>query len=52
MRAQTFRPLIDCLKSLDQDLVKGAVAGEQFSQLFFPACKDQALADYVKTLLD
>ena len=52
VRAVTLRPLIDCLKELDQDLVKGAVAGEHFSELFFPACKDEALAAYVKTLLD
>lgn len=51
VRAVTFRPLIDCLKGLDQDLVKGAVAGEHFSELFFPACKDEELAAYVKTLL-
>ena len=51
MRAVTLRPLIDCLKELDQDLVKGAVAGEHFSELFFPACKDPELAAYVKSLL-
>ena len=50
VRANNFRPLIDCLKGLDQDLVKGAVAGEHFSELFFPACKDPELAAYVKTL--
>ncbi len=51
VRANNFRPLIDCLKGLDPALVKGAVAGAQFSELFFPACKDEALAAYVKTLL-
>ena len=51
VRANNFRPLIDCLKGLDQDLVKGAVAGEHFSELFFPACKDPELAAYVKSLL-
>jgi hypothetical protein len=43
--------LVVCLKTLDQDLVRGAVAGEHFAELFFPACKDEALAAYVKTLL-
>ena len=52
VRANNFKPLIDCLKGLDPALVKGAVAGEHFSELFFPACKDQELADYVKPLLD
>lgn len=43
--------LIDILKNLDQDLVKGAVAGEQFQELFFANCKNQEIADYVKALL-
>lgn len=43
--------LIDILKNLDQDLVKGAVAGEKFQELFFANCKNQEIADYVKTLL-
>ena len=43
--------LIDILKNLNQDLVKGAVAGEKFQELFFANCKCDKLAEYVKTLL-
>lgn len=43
--------LIDILKNLDQDLVKGAVAGEKFKDLFFANCKCDKMAEYVKTLL-
>ena len=43
--------LIDILKNLDQDLVKGAVAGEKFQELYFANCKCDKLAEYVKTLL-
>ena len=43
--------LIDILKNLDQDLVKGAVAGEKFQELFFANRKCDKLAEYVKTLL-
>lgn len=43
--------LITILKNIDQDLVKGAVAGEKFQELFFANCKDTTIADYVKTLL-
>ena len=43
--------LISVLKNLDQDLVKGAVAGEKFQELFFANCKCDKLAEYVKTLL-
>lgn len=51
VRAKTMRPLLDCLPELDPVLVKGAVAGEHFSELFFPNCKDDAVAAYVKSLL-
>lgn len=51
VRAQTLRPLTECLEALDQDLVKGAVAGARFQELFFANCKDPEIADYVKTLL-
>ena len=52
VRAVAFRDnLVDILKDLDQDLVKGAVAGEKFQELFFANCKNQEIADYVKTLL-
>ncbi len=51
VRAKTLRPLVDGLKDIDQALVKGAVAGEQFQELFFASCKDQSIADYVKGLL-
>ena len=44
--------LIDILKNLDQDLVKGAVAGEKFKELFFTNCKCDEIAEYVKTLVD
>jgi ribose 5-phosphate isomerase RpiB len=43
--------LTDILKELDQDLVKGAVAGSKFSELFFANCKCDKMAAYVKTLL-
>ena len=51
VRSKTLRPLLDCLPELDPELVKGAVAGEKFSELFFANCKDEAIATYVKGLL-
>ena len=51
VRAKTLRPLLDCLPELDPALVKGAVAGEHFSDLFFTNCKDEAIAAYIKDLL-
>ncbi len=43
--------LIEILKGLDPELVKGAVAGAQFKDLFFANCKCDKIAEYVKTLL-
>ena len=51
VRAKTLRPLVDCLKDIDPELVRGAVAGEHFSELFFASCKDEQIAQYVRTLL-
>lgn len=50
VREKTLRPLLNCLPELDPALVKGAVAGEKFGELFFANCKDQAIADYVRGL--
>ena len=51
VRAKTLRPLVDCLKDIDPELVRGAVAGEHFAELFFASCKDEKIAEYVNTLL-
>ena len=51
VREKTLRPLIDCLKDIDPELVRGAVAGEHFAELFFASCKDEKIAEYVRTLL-
>ena len=50
VKAVAYRPLIDILKDLDRELVKGAVSGEKFSELFYPNCKDAEIAAFLKTL--
>lgn len=52
VKLSTYRRITDILPDLDRELVKGAVAGEKFSELFFASCKDEELASYVKTLLE
>ena len=47
----THTDLVTILKNLDQDLVKGAVAGEHFQELFFANCKCDKIAAAVKELL-
>lgn len=51
VRSKTMRPMLECLKAMDQELVKGAVAGERFEELFFANCKDDAIAEYMRGLL-
>ena len=36
---------------IDQELLKGAIAGAKFQELFFASCKDAELAAYIKGLL-
>ena len=51
VRAHTLKDLITCLKGIDQELVRGAVAGEHFAELFFAHAKDEAIIAYVRELL-
>lgn len=47
----THADMLTILKNIDQELLRGAVGGEKFSELFFPNCQDAAIADYIKGIL-
>ncbi len=47
----TYQDLCTILKNLDQDLVKGALAGEHFQEYFFANCKSDKIAACVKEIL-
>ena len=51
VRAVTMRPLVDVLGEIDQDLVKGALAGEHFQEYFFANATDEAIIAKVKEIL-
>ena len=51
VRAETLRPLTECLDRIDQELLLGAIAGEHFQELFFANCKNEKIAAYIKNLL-
>ena len=51
VRAVTMRPLVDVLGEIDQDLVRGALAGEHFQEYFFANADDEAIVAKVKELL-
>ena len=43
--------LVEILKNLDPELVKGAFMGERFKELFFKNCKDEKIAGYVREIV-
>ncbi len=47
----TYKDLCFILENLDRELVKGALAGEHFSEYFFRDCKDAKIAETVKKIL-
>lgn len=48
----THTDLVTILKSLDKDLVKGAISGKHFQEYFFASCKNEEIATCVKELLE
>ncbi|WP_099469854.1 RpiB/LacA/LacB family sugar-phosphate isomerase [Konateibacter massiliensis] len=51
VRKVSLNDLITTLKNIDQELVKGAVSGSKFQDLFFANCKDEKIAAFVKEIL-
>lgn len=47
----THQDMVTILKNLDRELVKGALAGEKFSEYFFANCKCDKIAECVKEIL-
>lgn len=45
-----YRPFIDVLKDMDNDFVKRAISSEHFAEYFYPNCRDQEIADYLRSL--
>jgi len=48
LKAASCKDMLSVLKSVDQELLKAAVAGERFEELFFANAQDTAIADYVR----
>jgi ribose 5-phosphate isomerase RpiB len=48
LKAASCHDMLTVLKTVDQDLLKAAVAGERFEELFFANAQDTAIADYVR----
>lgn len=46
----THQDIMYVLKNIDRDLLKSAIAGEKFADLFYPNCQVPEIAEYLKTL--
>jgi ribose 5-phosphate isomerase RpiB len=51
LKSASCKDMLTVLGSVDQELLKAAVSGEKFQQLFFANCQDEAIASVVKRLV-
>jgi ribose 5-phosphate isomerase RpiB len=51
LKLASCKDMLTVLKSVDQELLKAAVAGEKFKELFFANSQDEAIASYLKRLV-
>lgn len=51
VKAATTKDMLTVLKSIDPALVKSAVSGEQFKELFFANATDESIIAYIKEVL-
>jgi hypothetical protein len=40
--------MLSVLQSVDQDLLRAAIASETFAEYFYPNCQDDQIAAYLK----
>lgn len=50
LKAASCHDMLTVLKSVDQELLRAAVAGERFAEYFYPNCQDEGIAAYLKAL--
>ena len=50
LKAASCRDMLTVLKTVDQDLLKAAIAGERFADYFYANAQDEAIKAYLKGL--
>jgi ribose 5-phosphate isomerase RpiB len=50
LKAVTCKDMLTILKTVDQDLLRAAIAGERFAEYFYPNSKDEGISTYLKSL--
>ena len=51
LKSVTCHDMLTVLKTMDQDLLKAATAGEKFQDYFFANATDEGIRDYLKGVL-
>ena len=46
----THKDMLTILTEIDQTVLKETISGEHFAEYFYPACKDPAIAEYLRGL--
>lgn len=46
----THKDMLTILKEIDQTFLKETISGEHFAEYFYPACKNPAIAEYLRGL--
>ncbi|MCT2558456.1 RpiB/LacA/LacB family sugar-phosphate isomerase [Tsuneonella sp. YG55] len=49
-KAAACHDMLTVLKNVDQDLLRSAIAGEKFAELFYANAQDAAISDYLRSL--
>ena len=47
----THNDMLYILKNIDQELLKGAIAGKNFKEYFFANCKEEDIKSYIKSII-
>ncbi len=50
LKKVTCNDMMTILREVDQDLLKAAIAGERFEELFYPNSKDEGMNEYLRSL--
>jgi ribose 5-phosphate isomerase RpiB len=51
VKSASCHDMLTVLKNVDQDLLKTTISGDKFQEYFFPNCKDDAMAKYLRGML-
>ncbi len=46
----THKPIMEILKTIDQQFLKETISGKHFAELFYANCKNDEIAEYLKSL--